>query len=57
MADGSSVHAHAEREQTKFFYPQISQGFFYPQITPIIADFWRPVLPLRGNSRRRFFAD
>ncbi|MGI5923361.1 MAG: hypothetical protein ACOX9E_05410 [Lentisphaeria bacterium] len=21
---------------------------FYPQITPIIADFWRPVLPLRA---------
>jgi hypothetical protein len=30
---------------------------FYPQITQISADFGRHVLPLRGNSRRRLFAD
>ncbi|MGI5923675.1 MAG: hypothetical protein ACOX9E_07000 [Lentisphaeria bacterium] len=32
-------------------------AFFYPQIPQILADSWRHVLPLRGNPRRRFFAD
>ncbi|MGI5923860.1 MAG: hypothetical protein ACOX9E_07950 [Lentisphaeria bacterium] len=36
------------------FFSRRREGF-YPQITPIPADFWRPVLSLRGNSRRRIF--
>ncbi|MGI5922746.1 MAG: hypothetical protein ACOX9E_02265 [Lentisphaeria bacterium] len=53
--------AAARQATPPVFYPQITPigaDFFfwggYPQITPIGADFWRPVLPLRVKSRRRF---
>ncbi|NMA45203.1 MAG: hypothetical protein GX945_01435 [Lentisphaerae bacterium] len=34
-----------------------ARGFFYPQIPQIVADYGGLSCRLRGNSRRRFFAD